>query len=344
MSPSVRRLAERVALGFAVAAAFFLQACSLAPPREAAPAREGAAAVLARDRDFVVVLAEKGDTLGTLAERYLGDAAKAWWIGDYNGIDEVKPGRDVVVPLQPRNIGGVYPGGIQTVPILCYHRFGSNRSKLSVTPAAFEQQMEYLAKNGYRVITLSQLAAFLSGREPLPKKSVVVTIDDGYRSIYEIAFPILRKYQFPATIFLYSDFVGLPDALTWTQMQEMMRSGLVEIQPHSKSHANLTLKLPRESEAQYRERVRNEIEGPVSALKSRLGATPFSFAFPYGDVNEPVAEILARNGLRLGLTVTPGGNPFYAYPLMLRRTMIFGEDDAASFRAKLAVFARTGAR
>ena len=85
--------------------------------------------------------------------------------------------------------------------------------------------MEYLARNGYRVIPLAQLARFLDGKEPLPRKSVVITIDDGYRSTYEIAYPILKKYGFPATVFLYSDFVGAADAMTWAQMKEMVALG-----------------------------------------------------------------------------------------------------------------------
>lgn len=299
--------------------------------------------VLARDADYTVVLAQKGDDLASLAERYLGDAGKAWWIAEWNGIDAVRAGQDIVIPSRPRNPLGIGPTTIQTVPVLCYHRFGA-RGKLSVTPAAFEQQMEYLAKNGYRVITLAQLAAFLAGNEPLPKRSVVITIDDGYRSTYDVAFPILKRYGFPATVFLYTDFVGLPDALTWAQMQEMMRSGLVEIQPHSKSHANLTLRLPRETDAQYRERLRSEVESPIATIRTRLGAGSQAFAYPYGDVTESVADMLARGNVRLGFTVTPGGNPFFAYPLMLRRTMIYGEDDLAGFRAKLAVSSPRPAR
>jgi peptidoglycan/xylan/chitin deacetylase (PgdA/CDA1 family) len=274
--------------------------------------------------------------LASLAERYLGDPGKAWWIAEWNNIESLRPGQDIVIPSRPRNPLGIGPTSIQTVPVLCYHRFGP-RGRLSVTPQAFEQQMDYLAKNGFRVITLAQLAAFLAGNEPLPKRSVLITIDDGYRSTYDVAFPILKRYGFPATVFLYSDFVGLADALTWSQMQDMMRSGLVDIQPHSKSHANLTVRLPRETDAQYRDRVRNEIETPIAAIKTRLGVATQAFAYPYGDVTESVADVLARGNVRMGFTVTSGGNPFFAYPLMLRRTMVYGEDDLAAFRAKLAV-------
>jgi len=300
--------------------------------------------VVGRDNDYVIVSARSGETMTSLAERYLGDAGKAWWIAQLNNASTVREGQIVVVPLRQRNAIGVFANGYQTVPILCYHRFGTKTSKLNVTPAAFEQQMEWLARNGYTVVTLARLARFLDGKEALPAKSVAITIDDGYRSSYEIAYPILRKYGFPATVFLYTDFVGASDAMTWAQMKDMTSSGLVTIQPHSKSHANLTQRLPNETDARYRDRIRREVDAPVTVIKERLSEPIFAFAYPYGDVNEYVVDLLVKDSVGQGVTVTPGGNPFYAYPYMLRRTMIFGNDDLDAFKAKLVTFVRTGAR
>ena len=300
--------------------------------------------VVGRDNDYVIVSARSGETLASLAERYLGDAGKAWWIAQLNNASTVREGQIVVVPLRQRNAIGVFANGYQTVPILCYHRFGTKTSKLNVTPAAFEQQMEWLARNGYTVVTLARLARFLDGKEALPAKSVAITIDDGYRSSYEIAYPILRKYGFPATVFLYTDFVGASDAMSWAQMKDMTSSGLVTIQPHSKSHANLTQRLPNETDARYRDRIRREVDAPVTVIKERLAEPIFAFAYPYGDVNEYVVDLLVKDSVGQGVTVTPGGNPFYAYPYMLRRTMIFGNDDLDAFKAKLVTFVRTGAR
>jgi len=300
--------------------------------------------VVGRDNDYVIVSARSGETMASLAERYLGDAGKAWWIAQLNNASTVREGQIVVVPLRQRNAIGVFANGYQTVPILCYHRFGTKTSKLNVTPAAFEQQMEWLARNGYTVVTLARLARFLDGKEALPAKSVAITIDDGYRSSYEIAYPILRKYGFPATVFLYTDFVGASDAMTWAQMKDMTSSGLVTIQPHSKSHANLTQRLPNETDARYRDRIRREVDAPVTVIKERLAEPIFAFAYPYGDVNEYVVDLLVKDSVGQGVTVTPGGNPFYAYPYMLRRTMIFGNDDLDAFKAKLVTFVRTGAR
>lgn len=313
-----------------------------APPPPAPPADPGP--VIGRDDDFVVVSVRAGETPASLAERYLGDAGKAWWITQQNNATTLREGQVVVIPLRQRNAIGVFANGYQTVPILCYHRFGAKNSKLNVTPAAFEQQMDWLARNGYSVVTLERLARFLDGKEALPAKSVVITIDDGYRSSYEIAYPILRKFGFPATVFLYTDFVGASDAMTWAQMKEMTASGLVSIQPHSKSHANLTQRLPGESDARYRDRIRREVNAPVSVLKDRLSEASFTFAYPYGDVNEYVVDLLVKDRVRQGVTVTAGGNPFYAYPYMLRRSMVFGNEDLEAFKSKLVTFVRTSSR
>lgn len=333
----------RLALAI-VAVALLAQGCQTVPPPVVVPdeppaPRAAGTRVLASDEQFVVLIAGPGDTLASLAERFLGSADRAWWIAEFNHVDAIAPGQDVVIPRRAPNALGINKAGIQTVPILCYHRFGTQASgRLQLSAAAFEAQMAYLARNGYNVVPLAMLPAFLEGREPLPPRAVVITIDDGYRSTYDIAFPILKKYRFPATVFLYTDFVGAGDALTWKQIKEMVDSNLIQVQPHSKTHANLTIRLPGESDAKYRERLRREVEGPSALIRERTSREVDTFAYPYGDVNPLVAETLRRDNIRLGLTVTPGGNAFYAPPLMLRRTMVYGGDDIEVFKSKLAVF------
>ena len=340
-----------VARAVAMVAAFALGACVQAPPREtsapapfvppiAVPADDGP--LLARDNEFVVVVVQSGEDLSRLAERWLGDRSRRSVIAEFNRLDEVKAGQTVAIPLKNRNPFGIQQSGIPAITILCYHRFGPRPSNLTVTPAAFEAQMAYLATNGYTVVPLDRLPAILEGREPMPRKAVAITIDDGYRSTYEVAYPVLRRHKFPATVFLYTDFVGAGDALTWTQMKDMTASGLIDLQPHSKTHTNLTVRQNGEPDGRYRERVRREIEAPVDVIRSQLGVPSVSYAFPYGDVNEIVVGELRNKGVKLGVTVTPGGNAFFAPPYMLRRTMVFGGDDMDTFRSKLVTSLAVG--
>jgi len=312
------------------------------PPPSPAPGPRYSAAegVLARNDRYVIYRPAPGDTLRSIARDFLGDETRSWVVADFNRIDGVAPGQPVVVPLQPVNPYAVYADGYQTVPILAYHRFGNKDGKMTVTPEAFAAQMKYLADNGYRVIRLSELAGFLSGERGLPARAVVITVDDGYASTYQHAFPVLKKHGFPATVFVYSDFVGARDALTWAQMREMIASGLIDIQSHSKSHDSLTTLLPGETEAAYRKRLERELKVGRDILQRNLNHEVTSFAYPYGDANQVVVERAQKANYRLAVTVDPGGNPFFAQPLLLHRTMIFGDHDLEAFKARLQVYRR----
>jgi peptidoglycan/xylan/chitin deacetylase (PgdA/CDA1 family) len=167
---------------------------------------------------------------------------------------------------------------------------------------------------------------------------VVITIDDGYDSVYRHAYPALKKHGFSATLFVYTDFVGARDGLSWAQLQEMAASGAIDIQAHSKSHRNLIERSAGETEASYRQSIETEVRQPRQVLERRLAAAGVQvrhFAFPFGDANELVLESMERNEYSLGVTVNPGGNPFFAQPQMLRRTMIFGDHDLEDFKARL---------
>lgn len=325
--------------------ALALGACATPPPlaeRPAAPATPEA--VIAANQEFVIYAPVAGDTMATVASRFLGSADRAWEIEDFNGRSVLEPGRVIAIPLTPRNPKGVTIDGYQTVPVLTYHRIGSGGGRMTVSPAAFDAQLGYLQKNGYRVVRLADLQDFLEGRRQLPKKAVVITFDDGHASSWQYAYPLLKKYGFPATYFLYSDFIGSSEGLTWTQIREMASSGLIDFQSHSKTHANLVLMLPGEAESKYRERIDVEVRQPRDSIQRQLSNKVTHYAYPYGDVNEVVVERLGQSGHRLGLTVNPGGNPFFGQPFVLRRTMVFGEHNLDQFRGLLQVFREVNLR
>ena len=292
----------------------------------------------AKDENFVVLITQRGDSLRSLAEMYLGDASRSWVIADFNGITEIVPQREIVIPLKPQNSTGIYSNGYQTIPILVYHRFGDGHEKMAVSAESFRTQMRYLKDNGYHVIALKDIYQFIESMESLPKKTVVITIDDGYRSTYEIAYPILKEFNFPATIFLYTDFMGANDALNWQQNEQMAESGLIDFQPHSRSHPNMALAEIGESKLAYKKRIINEIEIPSKKISQFIKNPLHTFAYPYGDTNQFIIKHLRKLKYKMGVTVQPGGNPTFAHPYMLHRTMVFGNHDMNKFARSLAVF------
>lgn len=300
--------------------------------------------IVAGSERMVIYEAGDQDTIEELARRYLGARDRAWEIAEFNGVEGIAPGDRVAIPLHAPNAVGVIADRYQTVPILCYHRLGSRVSKMTLAPGTFADQLDFLARNGYTVVRLSALVDFLTGKRPLPRRSVVITFDDGYASTYHHAFPLLKRYGFPATVFVYTDFIGSRDGLSWQQLREMLDSGIVEIQAHSKTHANLTLREADESDARYRRRIDTELQVPKVALQQNLAIAVESFAFPYGDASEVVIDRAAKAGYRLAATVNPGGNPFYASPLVLRRTMVFGDRGLEAFKSALQVSKPIGAR
>ncbi len=293
--------------------------------------------ILGRNERLIVYQPRAGETLRSIAAQLLGSEDQYWKIADANGLSQPQPGQPLIVPLQSLNPAGVVNGRFQTIPILCYHRFGGAAGKMSVSPDHFAAQLEWLARNDYRVIRLAQLTGFLQGREALPQRSVVITIDDGYESTYRHALPALRKYNFPATLFVYTDFIGSGDAVNWTQLQDLVKSGLIDIQPHSKTHRNLIERGAGEDDTRYRQSIENETRLPRELLEKRLHVQADQYAYPYGDANDAVLDALSRHQYKLAVTVNPGGNAFFAQPLMLRRTMIFGDHDLEAFKAKLQI-------
>jgi peptidoglycan/xylan/chitin deacetylase (PgdA/CDA1 family) len=297
--------------------------------------------VLGRNERFVIYAPASGESAEDIAAHFLGSPELDWRITDFNQASKVEVGKAIVVPLQTPNPMGVSSERYQTVPILCYHRFGNGTSgkgasgKMTVSASDFAAQLDWLARNDFHVLHLKQLQPWLEGKQALPKRSVIITADDGYASFYRIAFPLLKKYNFPATLFVYTDFVGAADAADWSQLQEMVNSGLVSVQAHSRTHRNLIERMPGETDERYQQALVSETRVPREMIERKLGAAQPHFAYPYGDANEAVLDVLSRQGAQLGLTVNPGGNGFFAHPLMLKRTMIFGDMSLDDFKARL---------
>lgn len=288
--------------------------------------------------DFIIVRAKAGDNLSSLASVYLNDPAKDWLIADFNDIETLTPGQELVIPLSPFGRGGLKPGGCQAVPILTYYRFSKNKTaELTVSQAAFGEQMEFLKENGYRVITLDQLLDFLDFKCQISEKSVVITFDDGWRSLYDFAFPILKDYDFPATLFVYTDFIGGKNALSWEQISILAENGF-DIQCKTKTHRNMAKLKKGESFEEYFRALEREISQSKELIEKKLRKECKYMAYPYGSTNNLVVALLRKHGYRAAFTVTRGSNPFFVNNYMINRSVIYGEFDIEQFKKNLSVF------
>jgi peptidoglycan/xylan/chitin deacetylase (PgdA/CDA1 family) len=216
--------------------------------------------------------------------------------------------------------------------ILMYHSISHIPNYFSaVTPEAFEAQMVYLAKRGYPVISLAELVRRLEKKEPLGG-SVVITFDDGYRDNYTEALPVLKRYGFPATIFVSTDLVGKADKrnlerLSVKEMQELKRGGVL-IEPHSKSHLRLG-ELSTED-------ARTEVLGSKQTVEAWLGKRTAFFAYPYGSYNKETERIVKEGGFSAAATVKEGTVHQSTNPYQLPRISINSSTTLGQFKGKLS--------
>lgn len=228
------------------------------------------------------------------------------------------------------------------VPILVYHKVSPDPKAggpgLRVLPEEFSWQMEYLKTQGFTVIPLNQAIDSLVNNRRLPPHAVAITFDDGYEDNYLYAFPILQKYQFPATIFVASGEIGgtnswdtrrgMPEnrLLSWPQIFEMQKSGIT-FGAHTVSHSRLT--------RQTNEERWQEIYWSKKMLEEKLGYPVSFFAYPYGDFSNSVKKVVKRAGFRAALTMEQGWERFPADLYQLRRVRINGETTREQFIEKI---------
>jgi peptidoglycan/xylan/chitin deacetylase (PgdA/CDA1 family) len=184
--------------------------------------------------------------------------------------------------------------------VLCYHRFEDKAKDLVTLPADFRAQMQALKDNGVSVIPMRDVLAWLKGEKSIPAKSAVITLDDGWNSQYYVAWPILKEFNYPFTLFIYTDYVDKGGkSMSWSQLEEMRDAG-VEIEAHTVSHHDLR-HAPRGQD--YPTWLHNEVYTCKQILEDKLAIKVVAFAFPYGFHNEVVRKTATDAGYELQFTV-----------------------------------------
>lgn len=187
------------------------------------------------------------------------------------------------------------------VPVLMYHSIDerSKETKLSVSPASFRKQMKFLHERNYNVITLKELVDSMKEKNPLPAKTVAITFDDGYENNYSRAFPIIKKYNIPVTIFVVINNIGKKGYLRWKQIKEMIESGLVSIGSHTLSHSYL----PSISD---KGQLYREIFASGRMLQRITGQENIFFSYPVGGFNEEIRTLVKEAGYSGACATNPG--------------------------------------
>lgn len=200
-------------------------------------------------------------------------------------------------------------------PILMYHSIDEQwtKTKLSVSTQQFREQMRYLRDRDYNVISLEELADLIKIGKRIPHNTVVITLDDGNENNYTNAFPILKEYRLPATIFLVSDWIGKEKFLNSTQIKEMLEYD-ISFGSHTKTHPSAT--------ELSKDKLKEEILLSKRAIESVTEKPVVTFCFPFGGRNPNARDILAEAGYKAACVTFPRDGSIRIDPYELKRIKI----------------------
>jgi peptidoglycan/xylan/chitin deacetylase (PgdA/CDA1 family) len=233
-------------------------------------------------------------------------------------------------------ISGIFFSGFAlrsnyTVPIIMYHSVNPVENpairSLIVKPESFRRQMRFLKDHRYNVVTLSQLAKLIVSGRKLPPRTIAITFDDGYRDNYTYAFPVLKEYKIPATIFIIIDEVGRlvkdksgDDRLSWKEIKEMQDSGLISFGSHAMGPEPLT-KISSDEE------LKRQVFFSKKTLEEELGVAVYAFSYPEGRFDAKIRQLVIDAGHKTAVATKLGKD----YPkndiFALRRLRISSSSD-----------------
>jgi len=182
--------------------------------------------------------------------------------------------------------------------VFIYHRFGESRyPSTNISVDLFAQQLEILQAGGYHVMKLGTIVELIRHRRALPDKAVAITVDDAYESFYRQAMPLLEKFGYPVTLFVNTDSVGSHGYLDWEQLRILAAAG-VEIGNHSASHLFMLDRRNNEDSSAWLERVAADLQKAQKALLDHLGVEAQLFAYPYGEFEPRLQQLVEDLGFQ----------------------------------------------
>lgn len=253
-----------------------------------------------------------------------------------------------LLPASAGEVAKVLDDDGSRVSVLGYHVFHATKeaTQMRVPTEKFRKQMEAIKKSNIPVITLEQFLAWRRGAGTLPPQSILITMDDGWRSVYHEAFPIMKRLKLPFTIYLYKNYVGANRggrALSLAMIEEMMESGLCSLGSHSVSHPfpSAVKKAAAKGPEDYDKFLRKELGLSKSFLEETFKSKITTYAYPGGYHTPEMFPLAKEFGYDHLFTVKPGKVRRDSPAETLPRYIVLGNHDGA-FNA--AMVFRNGSR
>lgn len=188
------------------------------------------------------------------------------------------------------------------IPIIMYHSVrpaAPPGNRLVVSPETFQRQMRFLKEHRYNVLPLESVADLLKEKKKIPPKTLAITFDDGYKDNYIYAFPVLKKYNLPAAVFVIIEEVGRHDRLSWDEIKEMQNTGIITLGSHAVGPEPLVnIKSERD--------LKSQISDSKKILEQKLGSRVNAFSYPEGRFNGRIRQSVIDAGYKFAVATNPG--------------------------------------
>lgn len=247
------------------------------------------------------------------------------------------PCRNIILSILAVFIFFTFPASAvesRSIPVLCYHQVTPEPKGLfELSVNNFREQLSLLKARGYASLNSQNLLDYLSGRHNPVGKPVMITFDDGFRSVYDYAFPIMKEFGFIGVLCVYPSFIGAGNAMTWEQINEMIQAGW-SVESHSMTHANIIKDTPTGNISRQAFFTREIIESGT-IIERKTGCKPLFMVWPYGIYTRETLEFAGTAGYAGSLTVDGGANYRDLDPFLIKRQVIYKTDDRQKFLIRL---------
>ena len=221
--------------------------------------------------------------------------------------------------------------------ILLYHRFGPVAAdSMTIRTSLFAWQMAFLHENGYDVVPVHEIVAFLEGHGELPPRAVAITADDGHRTVFTEMKPLVERYRIPVTLFIYPSAISNASyALTWEQLTELQATGLFDIESHTYWHPNFHIEKRRLPADEYARFVQMQFDKSREVLDRRLNIRVDLLAWPFGIYDDDLIAAARKSGYLAGFTIERRKVSRQESVMAIPRFIVTDRDEGKAFEALL---------